>query len=304
MLKAAVPLAVFLAVLFGATRAAFPQELEPRAYRALPIGLNFIVPAYSFSSGNVVVDPTTPIEDLEIEIQTTSVSYLRTFGVFGRSASFTVSAPFIFVSASGRLEGEFREGSRSGWADARARLTVNLLGGPAMSLEEYADFRQGRAMGVGLTISMPTGVYDSSRIINFGANRWGFKPEIGYSSVRGKWIFDIAVGAWLFTTNHDGPGGTTKRQDPIGAAQGHVSYNFPRGLWLALDVNYFAGGRSTVDGEEQRDLQRNSRVGLTLSIPLKTRHSLKLATHTGAFTRIGADFDMATIAYQFRWGGD
>ena len=126
---------------------------------------------------------------------------------------------------------------------------------------------------------------------------------MGYSSVRGRWILELAVGAWFFTTNHNGFGDTTKRQDPIGSLQGHLSYNFRGGLWLALDGNYFTGGRTSVDGEEQSDLQQNSRVGLTLSIPLRERHSLKLATHTGAFTRVGADFDIATIAYQYRWGG-
>ena len=150
---------------------------------------------------------------------------------------------------------------------------------------------------------MPTGQYSSSKLINFGANRWGFKPEIGYSSTRGRWIFEFAVGAWLFTANKDGFGGTTKRQDPIWSTQGHLSYNFPGGVWVGLDANYFGGGRTSVDGVDQNDLQENSRLGLTLSIPLKQQHSVKLAAHTGAITRVGADFDSATIAYSYRWGG-
>ena len=286
-----------------ATCPALAQELEPRAYRALPTELNFVVVAYSFSSGNVVVDPSVPIKDLEADIHTAVLAYLRTFGLFGRSASIAVSAPYVHVSASAKLEGEFVAGSRSDWADARVQLAVNLLGGPALALPEFAGFRHGRTLGVGLTVAVPTGQYSSSKLINFGANRWGFKPEIGYSSIRGRWIFELAVGAWLFTTNQDGFGGTTKRQDPIWSTQGHLSYNFPGGVWLGLDANYFRGGRTSVDGEDQSDLQKNSRLGLTLSIPLQERHSLKLAAHTGAITRVGADFDSATIAYTYRWGG-
>jgi len=283
---------------------AWSQELEPRAYRALPSGVNFLVVSYGFSTGNVITDPTVPIEDLEADVHTAAAAYLRTFAVGKRSASFSIVAPFVYLSASGTIEGEFLEGSRSGWADARARFTVNLLGGPAMSLSEYKDFRQRRTLGVGLTVAMPTGQYSSSNLINFGANRWGFKPEIGYSSVKGKWILDVMVGVWLFTDNSDFLGGTTKRQDPIGSFQGHVSYNFPKGFWLALDANYFTGGQSSIDGEDQRDLLENSRVGLTLSIPLPGPHSLKLAAHTGAVTRFGADFDFGTVAYQYLWGGN
>lgn len=284
-----------------ATCPALAQELEPRAYRALPTELNFVVVAYSFSSGNVVVDPSVPIEDLEADIHTAVLAYLRTFGLFGRSASIAVSAPYVHVSASAKLEGEFVAGSRSDWADARVQLAVNLLGGPALSLPEFAGFRHGRTLGVGLTVAVPTGQYSSSKLINFGANRWGFKPEIGYSSVRGNWILEVAVGTWFYTTNNDGFGGTTRRQDPLTSVQGHLSYNFRSGLWLALDGNYFAGGQTSVDGVDKQDRQKSSRVGLTLSIPLKQRHSLRLAAHTGAFTRIGADFDLGTIAYQYQF---
>ena len=52
------------------------QELEPRAYRALPVGLHFGLLVYSFSTGNVVVDPTTPVEGLELDVHTLTAGYL------------------------------------------------------------------------------------------------------------------------------------------------------------------------------------------------------------------------------------
>ena len=298
-----VPLLICLALIPSAARLAFGQELEPRAYRTLPIDLNFVAVSYQYMTGNVVADATLPIADLEADIQTATISYLRTLGLFGRSASVAFSAPYVYMTASTTIDGERLAGSRGGWADARARLTVNLLGGPALSLSEWARFRQGRTLGVSLTVAAPTGQYNSANLINFGTHRWGFKPELGYSSVRGRWIFDVAAGVWFFTANTDGFGGTTMRQDPVSSVQGHVSYNFPGGVWLALDGNYFRGGESSIDGEDTGDLQENSRIGLTLSIPLRKRQSLKLQAQTGAFTRLGADFDVATVTYQCQWGG-
>lgn len=293
---------LLLALAWVAVTSVPAQELEPRAYRALPKGIDFIVAAYQFSSGNVVFDATSPVEDLEIDIHAASLAYLRTFGLSGRSASVSFNVPRIYATGAGTIAGVRTEGSRSGWADARARLVVNLLGGPAMSTEEFAKVKPGRSLGVGLTLSLPTGQYDSGNVVNFGANRWGFKPEIGYSSVRGRWIFDTALGLWMFTNNTDGPGGgTTLRQDPIWSWQGHVSYGFRNRVWLAFDLNYFRGGEITVDGQGSLGLQANSRAGLTLSIPIKRRHSIKLAAGTGAYTRAGADFDVGTLAYQFLW---
>lgn len=276
------------------------QELEPRAYRTAPVGFNFLLATYQWSSGNVLIDPTVPIEDLNVDLHTATVSYMRTLGLFGRSASFTVSVPYGYITGSARVEGDLVTASRAGSADLRMRVVVNLLGGPAMTPKEFAQHPRGRSMGVSLTVLAPTGQYDPTRLINFGANRWGFKPEIGYSSIKGRWILDAALGVWFFTANDDFLG-VRREQDPIGSFQAHLSYDITKKIWLSLDANYFTGGRTTTGGELKDDLQKNSRTGLTLSLPLRPRHSLRLAVATGAFTRIGADFDQFSVSYLYRW---
>lgn len=297
--RAALCALLLVATLLAAGSAA-AQELEPRAYRTLPKGLNFVVIAYRFSSGNVLTDPSSPIQDLDIDLQLPSVGYLRSFGIFGRSASFTVNVPYGFISGSARVNDQIIADSRSGSADARLRLAVNLIGGPALSPPEFAKYRQRRNIGASLTVSAPTGQYDPTRIINFGNNRWAFKPEVGYSSIRGHWIWEAAAGVWFFTANDDFLG-STKTQDPIGSFQAGVSYNFKGGAWIALNGNWYTGGETAIDGVDKGDLQKNSRVGLTLSLPLGGPHSLKLAAQTGAYTSVGADFDELTVAYQYRW---
>lgn len=279
------------------------QELEPRAYRTIPVGMNFLVFTYNYQEGNVLTDPTSPVEDLELKIHLGIVSYLRSFGLFGRSASFTVSAPYGYMSGSGTLQGVFIEGNRSGSGDIRGRLLVNLLGGPAMDMKDYAAFGQRRNLGVSLTVIAPTGHYESDRVVNFGTNRWAFKPEIGYSSIQGKWILDAAAGFWLIADNNEFFGNSKREQDPIGSFQAHISRDLRTGLWLALNLNYFTGGRSTINGVDQADLQQNSRFGMTLSYLMKKHHWLRFAAATGAFTSVGADFDRYTVAYTFNWGG-
>jgi hypothetical protein len=276
------------------------QELEPRAYRIAPVGMNFVLATYSFSSGNVLTDPTAPVEDLDIDIHMAVVSYLRTLGLFGRSSSITVNLPYGYVTGSGRVQDELITGSRAGAADIRARVVVNLVGGPAMTPQEFAEHKRRRNVGVSLTLAAPTGQYDPTRLVNFGTNRWSFKPEIGYSSVKGKWILDAAAGVWFFTDNQEFLG-ARREQDPIGSFQAHLSYDITQKIWISLDANYFTGGRTTINGDVKDDLQKNSRVGLTLSLPLKPRHSLRLAAATGAFTNFGADFDQILMAYLYRW---
>ncbi len=278
------------------------QELEPRAYRTMPTGLNAAAFVYVFSSGNVVTEPSTPIEDLEAEAHTIVLGYVRSFGLFGRSANLMLSMSYVYMSGSATIGSSFVEADRAGWATPRVRLAVNLLGGPALKPKEFAEYKQGRNLGVSLTVAPPGGQYTSDHLINFGTNRWAVKPEIGYSSIKGKWIFEGAIGVWVFSTNDDAPpNGAIRKQDPIGSFQGHISYNFTPRLWMALNANYFTGGETTIDGVHKDDLQKNSRVGLTLSFAVGRGKSIKLAAHTGAITSVGADFDIATVGYQVIW---
>lgn len=293
--------AACLGLILSISLAAGSQELEPRAYRPLPSGLNFLVMSYQFTSGNVLADPNSPLQDLDVDAHLAAVGYMRTFGLFGRSASLSAAVPYVFMSGSATYLGEFVSDSRSGSADTRIRLAVNLLGGPAMSPREFAAKRPGRSLGVGLTVVPPTGQYDRTRLINFGSNRWAFKPELGYSSVRGRWILEWAAGVWLFTDNDEFAGSNTVSQEPVGNLQAHVTYSFERGVWIAAGANYYTGGRTSLNGIDRDDVQKNSRVGISLSLPLGGAHSLKLAAHSGAYTRAGADFDLATMAYQYRW---
>jgi len=47
----------------------------------------------------------------------------------------------------------------------------------------------------------PTGQYDPTKLINWGINRWAFKPELGYSQRWGKWVLDAYGGVWFYTEN-------------------------------------------------------------------------------------------------------
>ena len=80
-------------------------------------------------------------------------------------------------------------------------------------------------------------------------------------------------------------------------------YNLGSGIWAALDLTYYTGGRTTIDGVEGNDLQKNVRLGATVALPVTRHHSFKLSASTGVSTRTGSDFDAVGIAWQYRWGG-
>jgi hypothetical protein len=144
------------------------------------------------------------------------------------------------------------------------KLSMILSGSPPMRPADFARAPRRTILGTSLTVAPPTGQYDAAKLINLGSHRWAFKPEIGLSHPIGQWTFDTYAGVWFFTENDTFyPGLSTRHQNPILAIQGHASYTFRRRSWLAINGTWFTGGRTSIDGVEKADLQRNTRLGAT-----------------------------------------
>jgi len=277
------------------------QELEPRAYSPAPVGMNFAGIGFSYSSGGIATDATLPLDNVEATLRSSVLSYVRTFGLFGRTASAGVVLPYIWGEASGDIGEDHRVARRSGFADARFRLAVNLLGGPAMDRAQFASSQRSTQVGASVAVVAPTGEYDSSQLVNLGSNRWSIKPEIGVYQPIGRWTLEGAAGVWFFGDNSDFFGGQHRQQDPVASLQAHVSYTIRPRLWAAADYTYYWGGESTLDGVRMSDQLRSSRVGLVVSMPVGRASSVKIAWSDGVTTRLGADFSTYGVSYQQVW---
>ncbi len=109
-------------------------------------------------------------------------SLYHALNFFGRSANIPVSLPYAVGTFSGDvMEDDHRSIYRSGLPDLSFRLSVNLLGGRAMDVPQFVKWKQKKILGASLKVVAPTGQYDPQKLINWGINRWAFKPEVGYS---------------------------------------------------------------------------------------------------------------------------
>jgi hypothetical protein len=277
------------------------QEIEPRAYSPSPSGVNFLIGVAGYSEGGVLTDPSLPVTNIDAKIQALGWGYGRTFGLAGRSANFGVAVPWLHVDASGDIGEDRREVSRDGVGDTKLRLAVNLLGGPAMTPREFAQREPKTTLGFSLTVNVPTGEYDETKLVNIGTNRWAAKTEFGLTHPIGKWLLEGYAGTWWFDDNDEFFGGQLREQEPLTSVQAHVSYTFKPRLWLALNTTYYTGGQTTVNGNVNDDRQSNSRAGLTVSVPLGQKYSVKFNVSRGATTRIGSNFTSFGAAIQYAW---
>ncbi len=278
------------------------QDLEPRTYTNLPVGLNFVLAGYAYTSGGVLFDPAVPLENANIKIHGTVLAYARSIKIGKMSSKIDMILPYAWLSGSAEFQGQPVSRIVSGFGDPRVRLTVNFLGAPALNLSEFKKYKQNLVIGASLQVYLPLSQYDPERLVNIGTNRFTFKPELGVSKAFGSLTLELTGGAAIYTINHEFYQDKTRTQAPIGSVQGHVHYNFRGGIWAALDGTYYWGGRTTIDGVEGNDLQENSRFGFTFALPVNIHHSLKFYMSTGVSTRTGSDFDLIGVAWQYKWG--
>lgn len=279
------------------------KDLEPRSYSNTPVGLNFLIAGYGYAEGKLAFDPSTAITDGKYRSGATVFALAHSLDAWGNSAKVDMVLPYSSFDGHALVGGQTREREMTGMNDPRFRFTMNFYGAPALSLKEFAGYRQDVIVGASLQVTAPLGQYDHSRLINLGNNRWSFKSELGVSKAWGAWTLEIAPSVTFYTDNTDFNRGHTLAQDPLYMLQTHVIYGFASGIWLAFDGAWFTGERTTLDGVKGDNRQANSRAGITLALPVDRYNSVKLFVSTGTSTRTGSDYDLVGVAWQYRWGG-
>jgi len=283
------------------------QDLSPRAYVITPEGFNAVTLTWSYFNGGVNFNGAVPITGATGIYSVPTFTFYHSFSFFQRSANITVSLPYGVGNFQGEVEQQHRSVYRSGLMDFVARFSVNLLGGPAMPAEKFAKWKQKILLGVSVKVIAPTGQYDAERIVNWGINRWAFKPEFGYSQQWGNWLADAYVGAWLYTTNsayYDVPVPKPQTEQPIGSLESHLSRNFKPGTWVSLDANFWWGGVTSLSGVQSlATKQTGSRIGATAAWRYSKHQSLKVSYSDGTYIRFGGNYQTVQVGWQYSWLG-
>ena len=278
------------------------QDIEPRAYSNAPIGVNFLIAGYAYTRGGLVFE-SLPITDAHLHTSNAVIAYARVLDLWGKSAKFDMIVPYTWLSGTADYQGQTVARIVNGFANPSFRLSVNLYGAPALTLDEVRGWQQDLIIGASLRVWAPWSQYDDQKLVNIGTNRWSFKPEVGISKAVGPWTLEFSAAATFYTDNDDLFGGNKLSTDPLYSLQWHLIYGFHSGMWASADATYYAGGRTTVNGVLNSDLQQDWRVGGTLTLPVDIHNSVKLYASSGVSARTGNNYDLIGIVWQYRWGG-
>ncbi len=276
------------------------QQFEPRTYTNTPVGMNFLIAGYGYAPGSIILDPSIPLQNADIQNHELILAYTRSLDVWGMSGKFDLILPYAWSSGSAEFAGEFHERQVDGWGDPKLHFSVNFFGAPALSLKDFLGDRQDLIVGASLQVGLPIGQYDADRLLNIGTNRWTLRPELGISKAFGPLTIEVPAGVYFYTDNTGFLGHNTRAQDPLYPLQTHLIYSMPSGIWLAVDGTGCTGGNTTINGVVEGERQETCRAGLTTALPTNRHHSLKFFAGTGVYARTAGDFNDVGVAWQYR----
>jgi len=279
------------------------QDLEPGFLSVMPMGGNFAIASYIYSAGNILLDNTLPIEDLNAKLNNSGIGYVRSFKMFNRLAKFDVVMPFSLGKYNALAEGEEISVTRNGFGDPSFRISLIIIGVKPLKPKEYfKEEPKNFKLGIVFRFKAPIGNYDSEKLLNTGTNRWTFRTGIaGSYTFRKKIVLEGHLNSWFFTENSEFFGENTSKQKALFGSQLHITYIFKPGVWAALSTGRTFGGNTVMNGIEQDVTQNNTRFGLAFGYRLNRNNGLKVAFTNGFITRGGADFTTFVLAYQFMW---
>lgn len=282
------------------------QDIEPRRWTPLPVGLNITGLGFVHTDGDIALDPVLELDDVKVKRNTVVASYLHALDFFGKSARFDVRVPYQRAEWKGLLKGASRTEQRTGFADPRIRLSINFLGAPALKKEELREYRAAHpintVVGAAVAVTLPLGEYKRDKLLNLGKNRFVIRPQVGFVHTRGSWSYELTGSVSFFTDNDEFFGNSKREQDPLFAGQTHLVYSSRRGWWVSIGTGYDYGGESKIDGVKKDDRRREVLFGISTGFAFHRTSSVKIA-YVGSRTRkdIGADTDNLAIAYSIRF---
>jgi hypothetical protein len=295
-------LACFALAFFCTPGNASAQFNDARAYDNTPVGVSQLELDYTYVRSNASLDPSLAISGANLNLNQGTIGYTHYFGVLHRLAWVEAAVPL--AGLGGSIAGTNVHGSVSGAGDSSYQFGILLKGGPALSIEQFASYKRATSLGLSLTITAPTGVYDSNKVLNLGSDRWSFKPEIALSYPFGpdqKWEFDGYGNASFYTDNTSYRGRQILRQEALPGLEGHISYSFNERIWASLDTRYSFRADTFVDGVPQDNAQQNFVLGSELNISLNPQNSLTFVFAKAIVHQNGPTATGFSIKYDYTW---
>jgi hypothetical protein len=268
---------------------------------AVPLIIN------SISGNSNPFDPAHVVSaSADIDATLAITGFAHTFTMFDRSALAAVIFPMGHVSGTGLVGGSTASQTSSGFGDPMLEFNINLIGPKAQkTIPDVLRYEPGFSLDLLADVALPIGEYNSNQSVNLGQNRWYGRIGMPMTWQLGPWVpgqrttLELLPAFWLFGDNTNFQGQRLKT-DPMFQLDAHLTRDFTHNFWGGLDLTWYKGGGSTINGISAGKLN-NVAVGLTLGYTVNENLNLtfgyKSTVNDKAPTDMRMDGFMFTLVY-------
>jgi hypothetical protein len=257
-------------------------QVPARFYWKSLSGANAVPVIFNSMSGNAnPFDPSNTVQpDVDFDATMALTGWASTYTLFERSAMGAVILPMGRVT--GTATGPLATASQTsrGFGDPMLEFNINLIGPKAQNtIPDVLRYEPGFSLDLLVDLALPIGEYDSKQTVNLGQNRWYGRIGAPVVWQLGPWVpgrrttLELLPAVWLFGDNSDFDNGKTLKTDPMFQLDAHLTRDFTEHLWGGLDLSWYKGGGSTVNGVAGGKLN-NVGLGLTLGYTINQNLNL------------------------------
>ena len=255
----------------------------PRMYWNAPVGTNILQTYYWTVHGNSIAPDTTQNNgNFETDINLGVLGYNRIFDLAGHSMILSGIMTAGDISGTVSKLGKSTVRSSRGLGDLYLQGVVNIFGAPALSAEEFVNYKQETVLSLLVGVTAPTGDYESDRVLNMGTNRWNVRIGLPFvQTLSSEWIFgeistlEILPSVWFYGDN-DNSFGSKIAQDPLYTLEAHLTRNITPMIFVSLDYFVQRVGNSYTDGVQTGVSHTSDSLGATFSYLLNRHMQMQL----------------------------
>jgi hypothetical protein len=280
-------------------------QVPARFYWKSLSGGNAVPVIFNSLSGNTnPFDPSNRVTpDANLDATMALAGWAHTYSLFDRSAMGAIILPMGHIS--GGVAG-VTETSR-GFGDPMLEFNLNLVGPKAQkTIPDATRYEPGFSLDLLADLMLPIGEYSNTQTVNLGQNRWYGRLGAPVVWQIGDWVpgrrttLELLPAVWLFGDNTDFDNGKTLKTDPMFQLDAHLTRDFTERLWGGLDLSWYKGGGSTINGVAGGKLN-NLGVGFTLGYTVNENLNLtvgyKSTVNDSAPTDMRMDGFMVSLVF-------
>lgn len=246
-----------------------------------------------------LADSTTTTGNATLHNDLWTLKHIHYIDVLGNLGAIQLTLPV----ANTRLSANSNKYNSSGFGDVTVLFGLGLYNTPALTSSEIKlRNHDGLSIASSISLTIPTGDYDNTKLLNVGTNRSSQKLELNTTYRYKNIMFEANVYGINYSNNNEYRGYNKLEQKPLYGLETHTSLNISPQAWISFDTFNIDGARNYVNNTDLNNKQRSFSAGITAGYLITKNQMLKIIyQNTSTKDKNSSALEGTALSYNYMW---